>query len=373
MLQKTKIIHIVRDMIPGGAEHVVMNYVKNYNRDKFTVSVCVLHRLSQKQREEIENEDIKLHWIQKRRGLDFSAIRKITKILKDEKIDLIHLHNFSASLYGTLSCLMARKRRIFRTEHNIFVCNTNVAWKLRAYCGYILGCFHKRIIAVSDRVRLSHEQKDIFCRRKYTTVYNGIDPSRFNIRINKKKYLAEFGLSEDSVVVGNIASLTVQKAHETLFGAGKIVLDNNPEVIFLIVGDGPRKQELNTVVDGMGLRHRIIFTGIRNDVPALLQFMDIFAISSDWEGLPMTILEAMASGTPVVATDVGGNAEAIIDGETGYIVPRGNSEELARCLNILINRADKRVAMGRKGKERVLTTFRAEIMTRETERLYDAG
>ena len=154
-------------------------------------------------------------------------------------------------------------------------------------------------------------------------------------------------------MVTKIASLTEQKGHEILIEAAGIIVEKNRNVIFLIVGDGPRKEELIGLVNEKKLSNYFIFTGIRNDIPKIFKITDIFVLSSHWEGLPITVLEAMASKIPVVVTDVGGNEEVVLNNKTGIIVPPNSPIGLGKALNILIHDKDLRYIFGKNARKRL--------------------
>ena len=370
-MKQIKVLHVIRDMGPGGAERVVINYMKNHDRSIFEPIVCILNRLFPEEKKEMEEKGISYIHLKKKLGWDTKALFSLVSLIKNEKVDILHLHNFSAALYGTIAGVLSKNCPIiFRTEHNIYHPSGNMLSRIKRLANYFLGAFHKNIIAVSNEVKRTHTDHCKFFKNKYVTIYNGIEESEFDKSSNYEKFRQEFGFEKDSIVIGKIGSMYPQKAHEVLFEAAKLVLNAVPEARFLLVGDGPRRSELQAMVSNIGLENEITFTGLRSDVPDLLHFIDIFVLSSAWEGFPMTILEAMASGTPVVVTDVGGNSEAVIHGETGYLVTQGDYQALACAIIELADNYQKRVSMGKAGKNRLLNNFTSEVMVRSIEELY---
>ncbi len=183
--------------------------------------------------------------------------------------------------------------------------------------------------------------------------------------------MKEFNLSDNSVLIAIVARLVPLKAHEVLLKAVHKLISNGCDIHVLIVGDGPRRKELEDLSQSLRISDRVVFTGYRTDVPQILNLIDIFVLSSDWEGFPMTILEAMASGKPVVCTDVGGNREAVVNGETGFIVPPRDIKFLSESLFKLIQYTDLRKEMGERGKERFLKNFTVDVMVKKTESIYE--
>ena len=370
-MKPIKVMHVIHDMGPGGAERVVLNYMIKFDRSLFDPMVCILFRLLPHEQREMEEKGIHYIHLKKKLGWDTKALFALTSLIKKERVDILHLHNFSASLYGTLAAFISTKHPIiFRTEHNIVTTSGNLMSRIKRFAHYLMGAFHKNIIAVSNEVRRSHADNYMFLKNKYITIYNGIEESEYDRSINFEKFRQEFEFEKGSIVIGNVASMYPQKSHEVLLEAAKLVLHAIPEARFLLVGDGPRRSELQSMVSNSGLENKIIFTGLRSDVPDLLNFMDIFVLSSSWEGFPMTILEAMASGTPVVVTNVGGNSEAVIHNKTGFLVNKGDYQALSSAIIELSRDNNKRVSMGKAGKKRLLRNFTSEIMVLRTEELY---
>ena len=369
-MRRINIMHVIRDMGPGGAERVVLNYIKHMDRSRFLPKLCVLGRPFPKELKEIRNLDVNFAYFNKSTGWDTRTLLGLASLIKKERINILHLHNFSAQLYGTIAALISTRPVIFRTEHNVLNRYHGFLGMAKLKFKIIMGLFHEKIITVSEKVKESHLRHDRYFRHKYVTIYNGVDAKLFDVRIDAAKYRQQFGFSRDNLVIGKVASMYPQKAHKIFFHAAKVVLDEIPTARFLVVGDGPLRSDLESMVHRMGLEKEILFTGVRGDVPSLLQFMDIFVLSSAWEGFPMTILEAMASSTPAVVTDVGGNREAVVDGETGYLVRQEEPHALANAIIELGKNSQQRESMGRTSRKRVLKHFTAQGMVRKTEQLY---
>ena len=172
------------------------------------------------------------------------------------------------------------------------------------------------------------------------------------------------------VRIGIVARLSAEKDHQTLLSACKLLADHSSGFHLEIIGDGPLRGTLEKTVRTLGLDKHVSFAGMRHDVPELLRQLDIFVLSSTTEGISLTLLEAMATTLPVVATNVGGNPEVIIDGETGFIVPPQNPGVMANKLLLLINDVNLRRQMGNKGRERVVAQFSIKETALKYEKLY---
>lgn len=370
-MEKIHVLHLIYSLATGGAEKVVENYAKFHDRAFFEPVVCSLTS-GGFIAERIKISGTEVIMLNKRKGFDIIILPRLIKVIRSRKIRIVHLHNFSANFWGTIAAVLCRVPVIFRTEHNVVIKEESLLKKIKYLINYTLGYFQKKIISVSEKVKFSHIENDFLFPNKYITVYNGIDPGVFEQNQVGRNIFGEFNINESYSVVLKIASLTIQKGHEYFLKAAKLVLNRYSEVVFMIVGDGPRRHEVECFTDELGIKKNIIFTGVREDIPALLGLSDIFVLSSLWEGFPITILEAMAASKPIVATDVGGNSEAIIDGITGFLVPPKDEKSLAESILYLLRNKNIAKEMGEKGRDRFEREFSAKIMVKKTEILYES-
>ncbi len=360
-------LHVIYSLGAGGAQRVIANYGRLLDRGKFDMSVCALTTGGHYEGE-FGRSGVPYIVLGKREGLDLFISVKLFRLFRAQAVDVVHFHDMSASGWGTVPALLAGVKAIVSTEHNVVPdpgIMSAIKWRLVT----LMLFFHRKIIAVS--VEVSNARSHPFLSRKITTIRNGVDPSQFDVRVDRQQYVSELGLREKSVIVGIVARFEPQKAHDVFLQAMALVLAKRNDVSALLVGDGFGKADMVKLATDMGLRDRVVFAGVREDVPQILNLIDIFALSSDWEGLPMTILEAMACGKPVVSTDVGGVREAVVNGETGLLVPPRKPDLLAEAILRLVGDPDLRSAMGRKGRELLLQRFSAEAMTRATEKVYE--
>ena len=173
---------------------------------------------------------------------------------------------------------------------------------------------------------------------------------------------AELGIESDAIVYGTVGRLKPQKDHGTFLQAAKDILGRNPSARFLIVGDGPLRSELETQAQQLDLFPAMIFTGVRTDIPAVLSALDVFVLSSRWEGLPNAVLEAMASARPVVATAVDGVQGVVTFGENGLLVSPGDSTALAAACQKLASDPDMRDRLGQAGYGYVVEHHSLDVM-----------
>jgi glycosyltransferase involved in cell wall biosynthesis len=204
-----------------------------------------------------------------------------------------------------------------------------------------------------------------------TTIYNGIDGDAFSNEFDRGEIARELNISPASKIIGIVARLQGIKNHKCLIRAMQKVSKRFPDAILLIIGDGSLRGELMELVSSEDLQDNIHFLGTRNDIPRLLSMLDIFVLCSLSEGLPLTILEAMAAGKPIVATGVGGIPEVIQDGADGIIIPSDDPDGLADAISELLRDDGKRHDMGVKARKKFEERFTIQKMVEEYEKIYE--
>jgi glycosyltransferase involved in cell wall biosynthesis len=233
-----------------------------------------------------------------------------------------------------------------------------------------LDWFTDHYVAVSEDLRDQGVRAGIYRADKVTVIPNGLQfdhvPSSFDISAKRKA----LGIPVGSPVIGTVTRLEPQKANEVLLRAVARVVTRVPNLVTLIAGDGPQRKELQDLAMHLGLAGRVSFLGWRDDAVELLGVLDIFCMSSRWEGCPMVLLEAMAMRCPVVATDIGGVREIVVNEETGLLVAPDDSEALADAVIRLLSAGTERERMAEAGRRRVEQHFGAAKMLATYARLY---
>lgn len=282
---------------------------------------------------------------------------RLLSMFRRRATDIVHYNTPCPILAGGLASLWGRAP--FR------VCSRRVNFPLRSKFSYLkYNLFLERIITVSTSIQQTLIQNGVD-RDRIEVIYEGVDVSW----IDKIKASSLFS-GGDGLIVGTVAHLSSEKGHGTVLEAAALLRSEFPEVTYVFVGDGPLKGELIDRATELGIRDRVIFTGFRNDSEALMKEFDIFCLASDSEGLSSAILAAMATPLPVVATDVGGIPELVLDGETGFLSAAGDSQSLAARLRPLLLSDELRSKMRQAGRRRVEQHFTLDKKLNETELLY---
>ncbi|MFH1690675.1 MAG: glycosyltransferase [Candidatus Eisenbacteria bacterium] len=360
-----KVLHVVESMKAGGAERVVVEYAKWHDRSRYEPEVCCVLS-SGPFADSVASSGVPVHVLGRKSRFDLGAIFRLARIVRRGRFDVVHNHNFAALAAGLPASVLGRARAVIRTEHNVL----RTRGPARHYVSRAAALREDAQIAVSDAVRRAHTDCGRIRPGRFVTVLNGVDEERLAPSADRASVRRQLGLPDDAVVCLNVGSLTEQKNRRTLLDAAARLTDID-ELRLLVVGSGPEEEELRGRVNELGLSGRVLLLGQRLDVPDLLAASDIFVLSSDWEGLPITILEAMAAGVPCVATAVGGVPEALTDGVNGLTVEPGDPEALAYGLRRLAGDADLRARLAGAARDEFERRFRASQMVRQTEALYD--
>jgi len=345
----------------GGAEQVLYTLVKGLDRDVWN-PVLVYHPypgISPFIRG-IENENVKtIPTPEIRSYRDIGSINKLSSALRDIRPAIFHANlNWPLSCnYGLIAAFLARVNIILATQH-LF---PGITWWRERLEQKLVSFIVDTYIAVSNDV--ARQMREIITPGdKVEVVHNGIIIENYEgggNGINTSEAFDSIKRGRDtSPVVLTVARLDKQKGHTYLLKAAADV----PGALFVFAGDGPERADLEKEAEELRLSDRVIFLGQRNDVRELLLGCDLFVLPSLFEGLPLSIMEAMAAGKPVIASDIGGVNELIRDGETGYLVPPGDTHALARRINTLISDPALARKMALAGKTLVEKEFSADSM-----------
>lgn len=360
----TRVAHVIWSLGLGGAEQVVIRLAAGLDRRRFEAFICCLDRPGPFA-PRAEAEGIEVVALDKRGPLDARAALRLARLLRSRRVDVVHTHLWGASLWGRLAAVAARVPAIVTTEHNVD------SWKGAHHLALDRALAHvtTHLVAVSRQVQEFYEARGVG-RGRWRVVYNGVDTSG-GLRRTRSPAFRELGLSPDGPVVGLVGRLVPAKAPEVFLRALSLAAPRVPGLRGLVVGDGPLRSELEAVARRLGLGDLVVFAGVRQDVADLLPGLDALLFSSLREGLSMAMLEAMAAGVPVVATEVGGTPELITHGESGLLVPPGHPERLADALVGLLEDPAGADAIRQAARRRVEDRFSLARMTAAHEALYD--
>lgn len=359
-------MQITHDLAIGGLQQVVVNLCKTIDRNLFDIEVLCLRGLGEFAAE-IKSLGIPVTLLpQKERGTDYFSFLKVARILNEKRIEVIHTHNTQPFIDGAIGGLLAGVKTMIHTDHA-----RNFPDKRRyMFAEWLVSHWVYRVVGVSNHTSKNLIKYERISPKKIVTIINGIVGERYRRYIDRETKRDELGIAGSGPIIGLGARLTKQKGLTYLLQAMVAVIAAHPQANLVIAGDGPCREDLQRETEGLGIGQRVRFVGPRTDMPELIQLFDVYALPSLWEGLPIVLLEAMAAGCPIVATDVGGNSVAVKDGYNGYLVPARDPGALSEALIRLLAEAGLRRQLGKNGQTLFEKEFSAKEMTRKYEALY---
>ena len=339
----------------AGAEVLVAEIVRRL-RESIDATVFCLDAVGALG-ERLQQEHVPVISLGRSPGLDLGLVRRFASELKERKIEVIHAHQYTPFFYSACANALAGKpARVIFTEHGRHypdVVSARRRWLNRLVFRHLAD----EINAVCEFSARSLASVDGFVGRPIGIVANGVEVSRYGPALDRSAVRRSLGLSPERRYILTIARFHPVKDHAMLLRALASLAPVHPDVDLLLAGDGPLKQEMTELAHALGIANRVKFLGIRRDVPELLAAGDIFALTSVSEAASLTLMEAMASGLPVVVTNVGGNPELVRDGIDGILVPRGDANAAAQAFDRLLSDSARMTTLGSNGLQRARQHF----------------
>ncbi len=358
----------------GGAERLMAPILKHLSRTDFEPYVCAMQsKDGNPMAEDLRALGVPVECLNIKHLRQLNAIPHLINYLKGIDADLVHTQLEAANILGNISAKLLRLPSVC-TIHVLPSLNVNAKTKLHQKVEWFaLRHFCDRVISVSEEARQYHMRVSGAPDRQVTTIYNGIDMTAFSnldYAHERSSVRAELGLPPEADVLVTVAVLRPPKGIQFMIRALPAILASHPNTYYLIVGSGEHREALIEEVRKAGVQERVVFAGMRKDVPQLLGASDIFVLPTLTEALPTVLAEAMAARLPLIASRVGGVPEMILDGQNGFLVKPENIESLSSaCIRLLKNR-DERAAMGAEGRDIVNQKFTIERQVAQLKDLY---
>lgn len=300
---------------------------------------------------------------------------QLYRVMRNKQVDIVHTHGARANFYGRTAARLAGVPIILSTVHNSLRDYIVSRFKKQVYLllDRITAHFAAKIICVSRTVASDLIQYYRIDRRKIVVIPVApwkLKPENISSAAHLKETRETLGLNCNDVVIGTVGRMTEQKGHRYLLQAVADLAEEFPQLRCLLVGDGPLRRDLETMSITLGIADRCLFTGFRDDIPAILSILNVFVLPSLSEGLPAALLEAMGAGCPVVATRVSGIPEVIDDGINGLLVEPQDTHAFADSIRYLLRNPEKARKMGLQSRRMVKERFTAEKMVARTDLLY---
>ena len=365
---KRKVLHVIDSLDLGGAQTLLLEICRNSNRDKFDVKVACMHGRGVFA-EEFEKVGIKVHSLSQGKWPPL-YIPRFLRLLKSYDPDILHFHLFGSNLIAKPLSALAGKKALVVHDH----CNDAGRGNLFLLLADALtNRLAARVIAVSRSIRDFLINQEGMDPDQIIVFSNGIDAHAFVPAAGMKRSQArvELGLPADAFVIGGMGRLVAQKNFSRFLDVAAQVLSEHPLSYFIIAGTGPQEEELLGKALSLGIGDRVRFLGHVSDRLSLYHAFDALLMTSDFEGTPMVLLEAMACGLPVVASAVDGIGEVCTNNRDALLVAPGDTAGFAASLGHLLKDTALREGLGKNALVTVLERYEIRGLTARIESLYD--
>ncbi len=370
-MDKLNVLQMIGEFTSGGAETLVVTLANALESKPLNITITA--RVNGPVSESL-SKATRLVIIPKSKVIDTKHLLQLIQVVKRNRIDIIHTHLFGPNLYGYLVAKITNKK-IIQTIHGVDCFGSNT--RVMAYRAMLPWVDH--IVAVSESLEEDFRQKVGYTGPKVRIIHNGISIEKYQEHVDRQRKLISMGITPPKMVIGTVANVKPVKGLDVLIKSLGILYHKGMKDIYLIIvgiiDESQRhlseyKKQLDNHIENLGLKHNVKFLGARNDVPEILQCIDIFVLSSRSEGLPVSLLEAMASRKAVVVTNVGLNNRVIENGINGVLVTPESPEMLAEGLLKVLRDNNLRQSLSNMAYETVAQRFSDQRMADDYIRLY---
>jgi len=368
--RRLRLLHVVNNLALGGTEYGVLKVLRGLGDDLFEHRICAMRGLDPAlvNAQHLETQVYVAGTPEP--GLQFPLFR-LARIMRAYRPHIVHSRNWG-SIEAIPAARLAGVPVAVHSEHGYDLETLDGLPFRRRIISRAVYSMADAVFAVTSDLRCYHARQTWVSTDRIRVIYNGVDTERFAPRPGVSGVVRkELGIAPQCLIVGTVGRVVPIKDHQTLLMAVELMLQRGLEVHALVAGSGSELDNLKAyVASSPNLPGRVSFTGAAENIPDLLNAMDVFVLSSLSEGMSNTLLEAMATGLPVVATHAGGNPELTEEGKSGFLFSPGDFQGLASCLGSLIHNPELRKCVGQAGRQRVLERFSLERMLQDYRDLY---
>lgn len=378
MANKIKVLYLINSLERGGAERQMVELAKNLDRSKYTPIVVFYNYCVSPKQNELISMGVDVHYIKKRFKVDPLFLFNLVRFIKSQKIDIIHSFLEGPNFWARVAANLAGHKVVVTSKRDTYCPYFHMA-KLRAFISKLIYRFSNCIIANSKSAQKILVEEMGVRAQKVKVIYNGIDFEKFST-VKKSaivKLKEELGLKREEFIIGLIGSISPQKNHICFLKAlahVKSILGDKQKIKALFIGnENPKfKRKLVNFIRDNDLQDLCLFLGPRDDIPVIMNSIDVLVLPSLYEGFPNVILEAWAAGKPVIASDVSDLPLIIENGQDGYVFKCNDHKELAKKLIKIVEISnEERAAIGKRGRQKVMRKFTIKRMVEETEKIYE--
>ena len=373
--QKTNILYVITKLELGGAQKQLLELIRGLDKTRFNIFLFTSQE-GMLLPEALSINGLQIatfNWLERNLNpmKDILSLIQIFRYIKKNRIDIVHTHSSKAGIIGRIAGRLAGVKTIMHTVHG---------WPFHQYQPFfsrLLFIWLERIAAACSNKLIVVSQSDLnkglkyICnnQNKYVLINYGVEIN-LNAEQNYEAAKKELQIKDGNLIVGNISCFKPQKALLDFIKLALLIKNSYSKVKFILIGDGILRNVIEKQILRAGLRENIVLTGWRKDIPELLPDIDIFVLTSLWEGMPISVLEAMRCAKPIVATDTGGIHEIVIDGYNGFLVKPKDMRSMSQKLLLLLENRKLRETMGLLGRDNLGTRFSLKGMVQAHQDLY---
>jgi glycosyltransferase involved in cell wall biosynthesis len=367
-MNKIKVLHIVPMLSPGGAERVAVHIVRGLNPQRFEAALvsfsgrlgCDLDRL-------LEEAGVEIRYLGKRPGFDYRMYHRVTYALRNYRPHIVHTH-LQVLRYALLPCMFSlQDASLVHTVHNL--AEREVEPRGRPVQRF---AFNHGVVPIAVAGEVARSVERLYGIRPCRVISNCIPTDYYAYpRTPRGVWRAKEGFAREDILFVSVARFVPQKNHALLLKAFAEGPASNPHAHLVLVGEGALREQLEQQAKNLGLAGQVHFLGLRSDIPDVLGAMDVFVLSSDYEGSPLSVIEALASGLPIVSTAAGGVPDLFDSGKEGFIVQPRDVLGLSDSMVFLLGNREARQSMGMAAARRATAKFDVSTMVQAYERLYE--
>ncbi len=365
-----KVLHILTDTNIGGAGTLLVNYLKNFDREKFDIKVILPSGSLMKPRVEALGYEVIETKNLADKSMDIKGIFELMKIFRAEKPDIVHTHS---SMSGKIAAFLTGVKSRIYTRHCAYEPpKALTSFPGKQINGFVNNTLSTHIVAVAEAAKKNLTDTGVD-EKKITVIINGVEPLEFATDEEKAESRKKYGIAEDDIVFGIVARLEAVKGHKYYVEAAAEIVKEYPKAKFLIIGTGTEEENLRNQVKALGIENNVIFTGFITNVASVINIMDINVnCSYGTETSSLALSEGMSLKKPAIASIYGGNPYMITHGENGLLCEKQNSKALYETMKLLLSDEELRRKMSETAYEHYKTKFTAEKMTKQLEEIYEA-
>jgi glycosyltransferase involved in cell wall biosynthesis len=360
-------LHVVAGFGAGGAERVAASLLRTFDREQFDVGAISLRGPFGTDTEQTLAQDgIPVWYMGKERGFDPLVLARVARTMEHFRPQVVHTHTY-ALLYASPYILSRRIPAMVHTVHNL------AEREIDSWAGHLVRriAFWRGVLPVAIAREVADSVRRVYGIDEFPLIPNGIPVDTYRgSSIDRERWRNKEGFAPTDVLFVCVAGLRSQKNPALLLEAFYRGPASDPRAHLLFVGRGALKSELERQIGASGLQERVHLLGLRADIPEILNGTDVFVLSSDYEGNPLSVMEAMAAGKPMICTAVGGVPELVEDGECGLLVPQRSEKALADAMRYMLESPEARESMGKASARRAVERFDLRVMTEAYENLY---